>query len=63
VTCINRATGEERWRVNKARGVRDSRGRMRLVVTVIEDITDQKRAEVAQRLLSRTRAEYYDALT
>jgi PAS domain S-box-containing protein len=37
---INRETGEERWRVNKARGVLDARGEPRLVVTVIEDITE-----------------------
>ena len=53
VRVINRATGEERWRVNKARGVLDARGAIRLVVTVIEDITDQKRAELAQRLIAQ----------
>jgi serine phosphatase RsbU (regulator of sigma subunit) len=40
--------------VVKARGVRDIRGRVRLVVSVIEDITDRRRADIAQRLLSRT---------
>ena len=40
--------------MTKARGVNDSRGRTRLVVSVIEDITDRKRSELAQRLLSRT---------
>ena len=53
VRVINRATGEERWRLNKARGVRDGRGEKPLVVTVIEDITEQRRAELAQRLLAR----------
>ena len=53
---INRATGEERWRVNKARGVRDARDEPRLVVTVIEDITEQQRAEQSQRLLARAGA-------
>ena len=53
---INRATGEERWRVNKARGVRDARNEPRLVVTVIEDITEQQRAEQSQRLLARAGA-------
>ncbi len=56
IRVVNRATGEERWRVNKARGVRNARGETRLVVTVIEDITDQKRAELAQRLLARAGA-------
>jgi len=53
---VVRETGEQRWRVNKARGVRDARGQTRLVVTVIEDITDQKRAELGQRLLARAGA-------
>src|SRR3954451_937382 len=54
IRIVKRSTGEERWRVTKARGVNDSRGRTRLVVSVIEDITDRKRSELAQRLLSRT---------
>ena len=54
IRIVKRATGEERWRVTKARGVNDSRGRPRLVVSVIEDITERKRSELAQRLLSRT---------
>ena len=49
---IDRATGEERWRLISSRGVRDGRGETRLVVTVIEDITEQRRAELAQRLLA-----------
>ena len=53
VRVINRATGEERWRVTKPRGVLDARGAVRLVATVIEDITEQKRAEIAARLLAR----------
>ena len=54
IRIVKRSTGEERWRVTKARGVNDSRGRTRLVVSVIEDITERKRSELAQRLLSRT---------
>jgi PAS domain S-box-containing protein len=54
IRIVNRVTGEERWRVTKARGVKDNRGRTRLVVSVIEDITDRKRSESASRLLSRT---------
>ena len=54
IRIVNRSTGEERWRVTKARGVNDSRGRPRLVVSVIEDITERKRSELTQRLLART---------
>ena len=51
IRVVNRSTGEERWRVTKARGVNDGRGRPRLVVSVIEDITERKRSELAQRVL------------
>ena len=51
---VKHSTGEQRWRIVKSRAVHDSRGRPRLVVSVIEDITERKRSELAQRLLSRT---------
>ncbi|MDP9347363.1 MAG: SpoIIE family protein phosphatase [Actinomycetota bacterium] len=51
---VSRRTGEERWRVTKATGVRDAAGRVRLAVNVIEDVTEVKRAEHAQRLLAET---------
>ena len=54
IRVVYRDTGEERWRVTKARGVRDSRGRTRLVVSVVEDITERRRSELAQNLLART---------
>ena len=50
---INRRTGEEGWRVTKASGVYDRDGKVKLVVNVIEDITEVKRAEMTQRLLAR----------
>ncbi|MEA2268876.1 MAG: hypothetical protein QOC64_1486 [Solirubrobacteraceae bacterium] len=53
VRAINRATGEERWRVVKATAVLDREGRPRLAVNVIEDVTEAKRAELVQRLLAR----------
>jgi PAS domain S-box-containing protein len=48
VRAIHRTTGEERWRIVKATAVP---GR-RLAVNVIEDVTDVKRAELAQRFLA-----------
>jgi PAS domain S-box-containing protein len=54
IRAVIRKTGEERWRLTKSRGVRDARGRPRLVVSVVEDVTEQRRSEVAQRLLART---------
>ena len=50
---IDRATGDESWRVTKASGVFDGDGRVKLVVNVIEDITEVKRAELTQRMLAR----------
>ena len=50
---IDRATGVESWRVTKASGVHDRDGNVKLVVNVIEDITEVKRAEMTQRLLAR----------
>ena len=46
-------TGEERWRIVKATAVP---GRARLAVNVIEDVTEVKRAEVAQRFLAEAGA-------
>ena len=48
----HRQTGEERWRLVKATAVRDPEGRPRMAVNVIEDVTDVKRAEMAQRFLA-----------
>jgi PAS domain S-box-containing protein len=53
VRNVVRATGEERWLVNKATPVADSDGRLTMVVNVIEDVTEVKRAEFAQRLLAQ----------
>ncbi len=53
VRAVNRATGAVEWRVTKASGVYDSEGDLTLVVNVIEDITEVKRAEVTQRVLAR----------
>ena len=53
VRTVDRRTGEVSWRVTKASGVYDREGELKLVVNVIEDITEVKRAEVTQRLLAR----------
>jgi PAS domain S-box-containing protein len=53
VRAIDRATGRESWRMTKASGVYDRDGNVKLVVNVIEDITEVKRAELTQRLLAR----------
>ncbi len=53
VRAIDRRTGVESWRMTKASGVHDHDGIVKLVVNVIEDITEVKRAEMTQRLLAR----------
>lgn len=52
VRNVIRATGEQRWLLHKATPVVDADGRLSLVVSVIEDLTEVKRAELAQRLLA-----------
>src|SRR3954469_1713108 len=52
VRAINQVSGEERWRVVHASAVTDPEGRPRLAVNVFEDVTEVKRAEVAQRFLA-----------
>jgi PAS domain S-box-containing protein len=49
-----RATGEERWSAVKATPIRDADGAVAMAINVIEDITDHKRAELAQRFLSES---------
>jgi PAS domain S-box-containing protein len=51
--AINRATGEERWRVTKSTPIRDAQGVVRWACNIVDDITDVKRAEIAQRLLAQ----------
>ncbi len=48
-----KATGEERWANIKATPIRDGGGEVTMAINVIEDISAHKRAELAQRFLSR----------
>ena len=52
--AINLETGEERWTRTKARAIEGAAGEVLYSVTAIEDVTDVKRAEFANRLLART---------
>jgi serine phosphatase RsbU (regulator of sigma subunit)/PAS domain-containing protein len=54
VRNVVRATGEERWLLTKATAVTDEHGAVVMAVNLVEDITETKRAELAQRLLART---------
>ena len=62
VRTIHRRTGEERWRIAKATAVRSREGRVQLAVTVIDDVTGVKRAELAQRLLAQVGEALYSSL-
>ena len=62
VRNVIRATGEERWLLNKATPVFDADGSLSLIVSVIEDLTDVKRAELAQRLLAEAGQELSSSL-
>ena len=52
VRSRDRRTGEESWRMTKSTAVRGPDGEVLLAVNIIEDVTDTKRAEFTQRLLS-----------
>jgi len=53
VQVIERATGRRWWRLNKATPVLGPDGRARMAVNVIEDITEQRRRELAQTFLAQ----------
>jgi len=52
VRNVIRSSGEQRWLLHKATPVFDAQGELSLIVSVIEDLTEVKRAELAQRLLA-----------
>jgi PAS domain S-box-containing protein len=52
VRNVVRATGEQRWLLHKATPVFEADGSLSMIVNVIEDLTEVKRAELAQRLLA-----------
>jgi PAS domain S-box-containing protein len=62
VRNVVRATGAERWLRHKATPVLDDAGAVSLVVNVVEDVTEVKRAELAQRLLAQAGKELSSSL-
>lgn len=52
VRAINRATGEERWQMVKASAVPAGAGGELRAINIIEDVTQTKRTEIAQRMLA-----------
>jgi PAS domain S-box-containing protein len=53
VRNIIRSTGQERWLLHKSTPVLDDSSEVAMVVNVVEDLTEVKRAELAQRLLAQ----------
>jgi len=62
VRNVIRATGEERWLLHKATPLFDADGTLSLIVSVVEDLTEVKRAELAQRLLAEAGQELSSSL-
>ncbi len=62
VRNVSRATGGVRWLVHKATPVFDPAGDLSMVVNVVDDVTDAKRAELAQRLLAEAGKELSSSL-
>jgi PAS domain S-box-containing protein len=52
VRATDNRTGEQRWRMTKSTAVHGPGGEVLLAVNVIEDMTETKRSEMAQRLLA-----------
>jgi PAS domain S-box-containing protein len=53
VRTVDPVRGDERWRVVKATPLRDSLGNLEAAVTIIEDISASKRAELQTSFLAR----------
>jgi len=62
VRNVDRATGAERWLLHKATPLFDADGSLSLIVSVVEDLTEVKRAELAQRLLAEAGQELSSSL-
>jgi PAS domain S-box-containing protein len=62
VRSVPRRGGPERWLLHKATPVFTNDGELSLVVNVIEDITEAKRAEFSQRLLAEAGRELGSSL-
>lgn len=52
IRTVNRRSGEERWNLLKASPLLDEAGEVESTIMVIEDVTDQKRAELRAEFLA-----------
>ena len=51
--AVHRESGEEQWSLLKATAVRDSTGAIEAAVTIIEDVTQRRRATLRMEFLAR----------
>lgn len=56
IRTVHRATGVERWNLLKAAPLADENGDVEATITIIEDVTEQKRAEQRTAFLARAGA-------
>lgn len=54
IHTIHRESGDEAWRLLKASALHGDDGQLQAAVTIIEDVTSSKRAEMQLRFLART---------
>lgn len=53
IRTVDRRTGQERWNLLKAAPLQDAAGNVEATIQVIEDVTEQKRAERRARFLAQ----------
>jgi PAS domain S-box-containing protein len=62
IRTINRATGAQRWNLLKAAPLLDENGEIESTITIIEEVTEQKRSELASAFLAEASAELATSL-
>ena len=62
IRTVNRATGAQRWNMLKAAPLLDEQGQVEATITIIEDVTEQKRAELRSAFLAQAGAELASSL-
>jgi PAS domain S-box-containing protein len=62
IRTVHRHTGGQRWQLLKSAPLLDSHGEIEATITVIEDVTEQKRAERQSAFLAQVSAELASSL-
>jgi PAS domain S-box-containing protein len=57
IRTVNRASGAQRWNLLKAAPLLDEGGRIEATITIIEEVTEQKRSELGSVFLAEASAE------